>query len=348
MCGLKRKIQVIIGGMMIGGIAGVSVYTVLASLPAVVVVERHEEAVIQAGIPVADEFVLSNPLHEPVTITDIKSSCSCASVTLSAKEIPPKGLVNATIVIKGARGTNSLAVDAIITGHGCWTTRTTQFMLKTSARAERAIALDGEMPLQLGTHEVGEKVALGTIKVHRGKYPVDFDAVKWGCDDEYIKVRYNAGLQVGEGLVTVTSESPAPIGAIRSILTVTLWKDGRQVASPEYVPIDYTLVGPVIAAPKSILFGPLVPGESEEKTIRIGDRSFEGTSCEVRSILWRGSDCVKVSTVKRGQTVMLTFTGNEVAGIAKGAVIITALYDGKTYTIRVPCLGYSCGQDGMR
>jgi len=222
---------------------------------------KHDFGVVARGADVRTRIILKNIYKEPITITEVKTSCGCISASASSKllKMHEEGYIEASLDTVKYKGQRDVNVDVTVTFDNR-TYKTVRVPISAYIRSD-VVMTPGAATF--GTVDLGSPASKSLKVEYAGRQ--DWTVKEVRSDSPYLKTTFKeinrGGGRVGYE-VTVTLADNAPAGTISE--QITLVTDD----SNPFVPVNVNAVveSDIVVSTPVVALGEMTPGVA--KTVR--------------------------------------------------------------------------------
>ncbi len=266
----------------------------------------HEFGHVARGSKTEFAFEIQNQYEEDVHIADVRSSCGCASPTITKGTLKTweKGSIIATLNTKAFLGHRTSTLTVVIDK---------PFHAEVNLNISGTI--HGDVDFQPGSVSFGD-VAQGTAAA-KEIVVAYYGRAAWQITDvrsanQHLEVELGEPRRLATGVaytMSVKLKGDAPAGTLAE--TLTLLTNDQRLPSVS-VAVEGRIVPPLSVSPASLFLGVLKPGQVVTKQLVVtGKQPFKIVSakCADAAFTFKTSD-----TAKKVHLIPVTFTAGDQAG----------------------------------
>jgi hypothetical protein len=211
------------------------------------------------------------------------------------------------------------------------------FLFELSARSANVVDLSPDTPsIRFGDHPLEQLPQRMVLDIRKGAYPLRWDTLECRSADPMLSTHLKP-VGPDRWQLELLLKNPGALGAFRGEVEFVLKSNGMEQPYRLRKPVDANIVGPVLAAPSSLLIGAIGQGEQVIRKIRIESREENSTRpVEILSVATAddGGARAQVKRDPSGPWIEAVFTGPSQDGPRSGVMVIAVKAD-KIYRINV-------------
>jgi hypothetical protein len=319
-------------GLSLLGIAGV-----LDRSPQepIVIKAQHDFGFVHPGRVMQHRFTLANSWKRPLRIQRLRTDCGCTDTILGKSIVAPGEQTTIDVAIQTKDYPERRRFKVIAEGE-VGRSKTT-FLFELLAKSANVIELSPSVPsISFGDCSMEQLPQAKVLEIQRGAYPLPWDTVECHSTDAMLSASLKPTGR-DQWQLELLMKRPEAYGAFRSELEFVFKSNGTEQPYRFRKPVDANVVGPVVAAPSSLLIGAIGFGEQIVRRVRIESRAGGSTSpLEILSVATADDGCVAAQIKQEDgqQWIEAVFTGPREEGPRSGIMVATVKAD-RTYNINI-------------
>jgi uncharacterized protein DUF1573 len=295
----------------------------------------HDFSAIPAGTKAEYTFVGRNDLSSAINVDRLDRSCGCTSATLDRSVIGPGESFSIKAILSAPDFPQAKSSRIILRGHAGKQSVLGNYSLHAIIENVLEFPDSGGGSLQLGSKPLAQLPATFSVKVNRGKFPLQFDELRAEPSAPGVSARVMRDSD-SAWCVLVSVPKADTLGTLGFPIEFRFARQGRELPERVIKQAYMEFAGPVAASPPSLLFTVARGKHSQQQiTISSADSSMDDgkqvTSVQLPPSNWT----TNWQGTESGSTVSFDYAAPDHMGPDRGAIVIEVKDHGQIYKVKV-------------